>query len=432
MAVFVLGRDKQPLMPCTERRARLLLSRNRACVHRMMPFTIRLKDRTQADCVLQSLRLKLDPGSRYTGIAVVRERGFSQFVVFLAELQHRGLQIRDALESRSQLRRSRRNRKTRYRPARFNNRTKPKGWLAPSLLSRVDNCMSWVDRLRKWLPITKIDMELVKFDAQKLMRPEISGIQYQQGELAGCEVREYLLEKFSRVCVYCGAKGVPLEIEHIHPKSKGGSNRISNLALACRPCNQKKGSQDVKDFLKSKPTVLKKVLAQAKKPLKDAAAVNATRWKLFNSLKATGLPVDTVSGARAKFNRSRLNIPKTHALDAACAGKRIRDLHDWQQPTLTIKAMGRGRYKRTLTDKYGFPRSFFMEEKSIHGFQTGDLVKAVVPKGKNQGTHIGRVAVRKTGSFDIKTLSEKLGVSWKHCSLLQRADGYSYLKQQTK
>ena len=120
-------------------------------------------------------------------------------------------------------------------------------------------------------------MELVRFDLQQLENPEISGAEYQQGQLLGYEIREYLLNKWDRKCTYCKTQNIPLQVEHIHPKAKGGSNRISNLCLACEKCNLKKGTQDVKDFLSKKPDLLKQIMAQVKRPLNDAAAVNSTR-----------------------------------------------------------------------------------------------------------------------------------------------------------
>ncbi|WP_420825853.1 RNA-guided endonuclease IscB [Thiocystis violacea] len=214
--------------------------------------------------------------------------------------------------------------------------------------------------------------------------PKISSIEYQQGTLAGYEVREYLLEQWPRTCVYCCAKDVPLQIEHIEPRSKGGSSRINNLTLACAPCNDKKGTQSVAVFLKGKPDILKRIQAQAKAPLKDAAAVNATRWALFTALKATGLPVEVASGGRTKFNRARLDVPKTHALDAACMGQ-VDALHRWQRPTLAIKATGRGSYQRTGLNWFGFPCGYLIRHKRIKDFQTGDRVIAIVPTGKKTG-----------------------------------------------
>ncbi len=434
MAVFVLDKTTHPLMPCSEKRARLLLARGRAVVVRLTPFVIRLKDRIGGD--LQPVRLKLDPGSRTTGLALVRETDAmdpetgaitrTSTVLWLSALTHRGQAIRDALTARRAMRRRRRTTNLRYRAPRFDNRTKPTGWLAPSLQHRVNSTRSWINRLRRLAPITAISQELVRFDMQAMQKPDTSGVEYQQGTLAGYEVREYLLENWQRTCAYCGAKHVPLQIENIQPKSAGGSNRISNLTLACEPCNRKKGAQPVEVFLKGKPDTLTRIQSQAKAPLKDAAAVNATRWALLNALKDTDLPVETGSGGRTKFNRSRLDIPKTHALDAACVGQ-LDALHDWQRPTLAIKSTGRGSYQRTRLDRFGFPRGYLTRQKRIHGFQTGDRVIARVLSGKNAGIHVRRVAVRATGSFNIQTMSGVIqGISHRHCSVLQRADGYGY------
>jgi len=144
----------------------------------------------------------------------------------------------------------------------------------------------------RYAPITDISMELVKFDTQAMQHPEISGVEYQQGTLAGYEIREYLLEKWSRTCAYCGKSDVPLQIEHIQPLAKGGTNRISNLCLSCEPCNIKKGTQSIEQFLKGKPEILRRIRAQAKAPLKDTASVNATRWALFERLKEIELALD--------------------------------------------------------------------------------------------------------------------------------------------
>lgn len=267
--VFVLSSDGQPLDPCHEARARELLKKGRAAVWRTYPFVIRLKDRAAAESVMHPHRLKLDPGSKTTGIAIVQEG--SGRVVFAAQLTHRGQAIRDALLARRSIRRSRRQRKTRYRKARFDNRRRKEGWLPPSLLHRVLTTENWVRRLRRLCPITALSVELAKFDTQLLENAEVSGVEYQRGELLGWEVRAYLLEKWGRRCAYCGAENVPFEIDHVRPKDRGGSNRVSNLALACHDCNQAKGNRTASEF--GHP----EVEAQARASLKDAAAVNATR-----------------------------------------------------------------------------------------------------------------------------------------------------------
>ena len=427
MAVFVLDKKKKPLMPCSEKRARLLLERKKAVVHRIAPFTIRLKDRMGGET--QPVRVKLDPGSKTTGLAVVREEEgdgeTTAHVLFQAEIHHRGAAIKKKLDQRRAFRRRRRG-NLRYRKPRVDNRTRPDGWLPPSLRHRVDTTLSWVDRLRRRVPVTGISQELVRFDMQQIDNPEISGVEYQQGTLAGYEAREYLLEKWGRTCAYCGASDVPLEIDHIHPRSRGGTDRVSNLTLACRACNQKKGNRPVEEFLAKNPERLSTILARAKAPLKDAAAVNATRWALFQALKTTGLPVEVASGGRTKYNRTRLGIPKTHSLDAACVGD-VDKIQGWARPVLSIKATGRGSYQRTRLDSFGFPRGVLTRTKVHFGFQTGDRVRAIVTEGKKTGTYAGRVAVRSSGSFNIQTGSGVVqGISYKDCRLLQRADGYGY------
>ncbi|WP_075879241.1 RNA-guided endonuclease IscB [Vreelandella massiliensis] len=439
MAVFVLDKQKQPLMPCSEKRARLLLERGRAVVHKRYPFCIRLKDRVGGET--QPLRLGLDPGSKTTGLALMRESdGEQRHVLCLFDLVHRGFQIKKALAQRAAFRRRRRSKNLRYRAPRFDNRKRKAGWLPPSLQHRVDTVMAWVERLSRLAPITGISQELVRFDTQKLENPEISGVEYQQGTLLGYEVREYLLEKWGRECAYCGTAETALEIEHVVPRSRGGSNRVSNLTLSCHACNQAKDSLPLADFfardkgLKKRfkangllaDARLERVQRELKRPLRDASAVNATRWALFTALNATGLPVAVGTGGRTKYNRQRLDIPKTHALDAACVGV-FETLHDWAVPTLAIQCTGRGSYQRTRLTKHGFPRGHLMHQKQVHGFQTGDMVRAVVPTGKKAGTHTGRVAVRKTGSFNIQTDQGAVqGISHRHCTLIQRGDGYGY------
>ncbi|WP_031162942.1 RNA-guided endonuclease IscB [Streptosporangium roseum] len=428
--MFVLDKHGQPLQPTIPAYARKLLRSGRAVVHRHTPFVIRLKDRTAADSTVEGVHVGIDPGSRHTGIAVFTEHGGSRTGRYALQLDHRGAAIGDKVASRAALRRGRRSRNLRYRAPRFDNRTKPKGWLAPSLKHRVDTTMSWAGRLRRWAPVSAVHVERVAFDTHALSagRP-LEGAQYQQGTLLGYEVREYLLAKWGRACAYCAISGTPLNIDHIHPRSRGGSDRISNLTMACIPCNQTKNATPVEEFLKARPTLLAKILKQAKAPLRDAAAVNATRWALWRALEATGLPVATASGGRTKWNRSRTGAAKSHALDALHVGH-LETVIGWPSTVLVVTATGRGSYARTTPDRYGFPRLVRPRIKLHHGFQTGDLVRANVPTGKKAGVHVGRVLVRSSGSFDITTRHGRVaGISHKHVRHLQRADGYGYTTQ---
>lgn len=418
--VFVLDTIKKPLNPVHPGQARQLLKQRKAAVFRRYPFTIILKEEVTE--TPKTITLKLDPGSQFTGIALVEENQ----VIWGAELQHRGQQIKDALTSRRQLRRGRRGRKTRYRQPRFLNRKCPEGWLPPSLQHRVDTTLTWVTRLLRSCPINSISVELVKFDLQKQENPEISGVEYQHGTLYGWEVREYLLAKFHRTCQYCGVTDQPFEVDHIHPSSKGGSDRVSNLTLACHNCNQAKGNQDIKDFLKGKTDLVNRILKQAKTPLKDAAAVNSTRWKLFNSLKELQLPVETGSGGLTKFNRKRLKVPKSHWQDAACVGQVSDHLVFRTNQPLLIKATGHGTRQRCRPNKFGFPKSHAPKAKFFRGFQTGDLVSASIPKGKFAGKYVGRIAIRFRPSFVLQLPDKKFDVHPKYLTHIHRNDGYNY------
>jgi len=416
-------------MPCHPARARAFLKEGRARVHQLFPFTIRLVDRLEGDT--QPIILKIDPGATTTGFALNRaakEDLTNQTTLHLAELTHRGEDIRARNIKRAGYRRRRRNSNLRYRAPRFKNRCPAPGWLPFSLMARVNNILSWVRRYGKLAPITAIEVESVRFDTQLLQNPLISGIEYQQGALAGYEIREYLLQKWGRQCVYCGKENVPLQIDHIIPKGRG-SNRPSNLTIACQDCNQAKGNSLIETFLADQPERLQEILAHIQKPLAASAVVNATRKCLVGKLRETGLPIATFSGGLTKFNRAKLSVPKTHAFDAACVG-RVKELKAWAMPVFCIKATGRGSYQRTRVTKEGFPRAYLPRTKTVQGFRTGDLVKALVPKGNKRGVYTGRVAVRTSGSFNIQTQNGTVqGISQRHCRCIYRADGYTYYRR---
>ena len=418
--VFVVDAEKHPLAPCHPEHARRLLTEGKAAVWRHFPFTIIL-NRPVPDARPTPLRVKLDPGSRVTGLALINDA--TGQVAWAAELRHWGQRIRDALLARRALRRGRRYRTTRYRPPRFANRRRREGWLPPSLESRLSNVLTWVARLRRYAPVGAVSQELVQFDTQLLQRPAISGVEYQQGELAGYEVREYLLEKWERMCAYCGARNVPLQIVHIVPKACGGSNRVSNLTIACAPCNTAKRTQTAAEF--GHP----EVQAQARQPLKDAAAVNASRWALFHRLETTGLPIEVGTGGRTKWNRTQQSLSKGHWIDAACVGASTpKRIHTEDIRPLSITAVGHGTRQMCGTDKYGFPMRHRTRQKRHFGFQTGDLVRAAVPLGlKTVGRHTGRVVVCASGSFDLATAAGRVQrVSHRYCQVISRSDGYGY------
>lgn len=419
--VFVLDTNRCPLAPCSPARARELLKKGKAAVFRRYPFTIILKREVEADP--EGCQLKLDPGSKTTGIALLS----GEKVIWAAELTHRGAQIKQRLESRRALRRGRRNRLHYRHPsfrtkAQINNAKRGfairKGRLPPSLQHRVETTLTWVNRILRLAPVQEITQELVRFDMQLMDNPDIGGVQYQQGTLAGYEVREYLLEKWNRTCAYCGKKDVPLQIEHIHPKAGGGSNRISNLTLACEPCNKKKGRRPVEEFLKKKPEVLKRIQTQAKRPLKDAAAVNSTRWALFRRLDRVCDAVTVGSGGETKYNRQRFEIPKSHWADAACVGTMEAITLCTEQPLL-ITCKGQGGRQKAVVDKYGYPKQH-RSLKPIHGWRSGDIAKC---DGK-----IGRISPRQTGSFEMRAFDGGKPFSRPKDKFVpvHRNDGYQY------
>jgi RRXRR protein/HNH endonuclease len=279
--VFVLDRHKKPLMPCTPRQARLLLAWVRAVVHRVKPFVIRLRDRSAQDSVLN-----IDPVSRTTGMTLVRTEERSEgevlHALFCSEVCHRGQSIHRGKQTQRHARRHRRSANLRHRAPHFDNQAVAKGWLPPSLPSQVGNSLTWTRRYGQWVLLSCIEVERVRFDTQLLQNPDISGLDYQHGERVGWEARAYLLLKYAYRCVLW-QDGWPFELDHIRPRSRGGSNRISNLALACHACNMAKGNQTAHEF--GHP----EVEASARRPLKDAAAVNERR-ALSHQPDSKGLP----------------------------------------------------------------------------------------------------------------------------------------------
>jgi len=432
MAVFVLDARHQPLMPCSEKRVRLLLQR-RAGVHRVVPFCIRLKDLLVKASTLPPVVLKIDPSSRTTGLALVRSaptrvgEGEVHRAVSLIHLAHRGQLVHENPRQRAGYRRRRRSTTLRCRAPRFANRRRPLGWLPPSLQSRIGTVLTWARRFQRLVPLTRMDIERVKFDTALLQHPELRGVEYQRGELFRWEVCAYLLEKFGRRCACCRHTTGPFELDHALPRSRGDSDRASNLALTCRPFNQARGDQTATAF--GHPEV--QAQAQAQAPMRDAAAVNATRYALCDALRARGLPLITWSGGGTRWNRERFGILKDHARDALCVG----DLAgvsgvsgasgaSGARRTLSISATGRGNYQLTNVDASGLLQGYLPRHKRLHGFETRDLERVEVPAHlTTAGTHASRVVVRRTGGFRVGRVE---GIPAQYCRLVQRADGYAY------
>lgn len=297
--VYVLNMRGQPLMPTTPRKARNLVKTNKAKVIRRIPFTIQLGYATGE--TKQQIKLGIDSG--YSGVGFSATTKKREVIAGEVELRP---DVSRNLTQRRQYRRTRRNRLW-YRKPRFNNRvaTKKKGWLPPSLRHKLASHKRLIADIQRLLPITTICVEVASFDAHKLKKPEISGVEYHQGELQGYEIREYLLEKWHRTCAYCGKTGIPLEIEHIVPKSRGGSNRVANLTLSCRRCNVKKGEQTATEF--GSPDIAK----QATSSLQAAPFMNLVRTHLVEELGC-----EKTYGYITKHDRIKLGLAKSHVNDA--------------------------------------------------------------------------------------------------------------------
>ena len=540
--VFVLDCNKTPLAPCHPARARELLRKGKAIVLRRYPFVIQLKYTIKTP-INNQFEIRIDPGSITTGISIISKGQRGDRCIISINLYHpRGKKISKDLTTRRSLRRNRRFR-LRYRKPRFLNRRKSKGWLPPSVLHRVLISMTWIDRIMRFCPITSSRIEMVKFDTHKLLNPEVTGKQYQQGSLFRTEMRHYLLTAYNGKCQYC--KGLSkklyktdfrtklMEREHLTPRSRGGSDALSNATLSCRFCNEQKGNKTLKEFYefakKNKSeyyTQLKKtipILIKGQKPtLKDQAVMNATRYRLRDYLKTLGLEPMEKPGWQTAYNRNRQKYRKDHWIDAACIGnqedivyipnlmrplkvtamghgnrkmcnhdahgtRKIRDkqklverqrkqslrdkrkLHLLQRkqkeqikdkPNKAIQSKGkdspslikirklRKQALRNRVGKYGIQNrlrkhmSLYQKRKArvgekgpsrIFGYRTGDIVKAEIPKynstgrqNKYFGHYTGRIMIRSSGFFSLKTTLGLIPVSYRYLKRLHQNDGYTY------
>lgn len=301
--VYVISIEGYPLMPCKEAKARHLLKANKAKVVKKIPFTIQLT--FSCDNITQLISLGVDTGSRHIGLSATTE----DKVLYEADVELRN-DIVDLLSSRREARRTRRNRKTRYRKARFNNRKKSEGWLAPSVHHKIETHINMIKELHKILPITNIVVEVASFDIQKIKNPNISGIGYQQGEQLGFwNVREYVLHRDGHKCQCCKGKSKDkiLNVHHIESRKTGG-NAPNNLITLCKTCHTGYHEGSVK-----LPKTIKRGMS-----FKDATFMGIMRWAFYNKLKELYPNVSLTYGYITKNTRIKNNLPKDHYIDARC------------------------------------------------------------------------------------------------------------------
>lgn len=385
MKVFVVSQEGKPLMPTTPRRARIFLRAKRARMVLRSPFTIQLRFETTS--YTQPVTVGVDTGSKTVGIATTA----NQETLLQAEVQLR-TNISEKLTQRRTYRRARRSRKTRYRAPCFANRRRPVGWLPPSVSSKLAATLKAIHFAASLLPVRQVNVEIASFDMQKMRDPEIAGISYQQGSLFGYQVREYVLEKWHRTCVYCGKKDTVLQIEHIVPKARGGSDRVDNLTLACQPCNQRKGNQTASEF------GFPQIQAQALLPLRDAAHVSALKTSLVAQLQQQfgKAHIQVRYGYQTKYQRIQvLDLPKSHTNDAAAIACEIGEMARPLETVYRIHCLPRGQYQRFnglhSEHKCWAPRK-------VRGFKLYEVVEV-------QGD-VGYIAGRREkGAFIIKDVT---------------------------
>lgn len=448
--VILLDKHKKPAGFTTESHLRRLTEKHNAVIYRKFPCVAILtkQDRREFNG-LKTFRIKIDPGATNTGISIVCNE--TNEVVLFMQIEHRGIQVKANLETRQKVRKSRRNRKTGYRRRKYKggrnyDSSMHRKSLTPSIKSTADNIINWCKKLKRWVNLTTSSVEAVRFDTQLMDNPDINGIEYQQGELFGYELKEYLLDKYGHTCQYCnGVSGdVVLEWEHIIPRSRGGSNSAKNATLSCKSCNREKSNKTPEEWAKSirsKSAITKLDQARLdgiysvinKKPKASnryCAWVNASRHYLESALFALFGEVECSSGGRTKYNRKKLNLPKDHHYDALCVGI-VPDcgyIDKTNGYVLMVKAKGRGTRLRGNINSCGIITVKYSNRTKTHkGFMTGDIVYADVPKGKHKGRYVGRIAIRQSGNFrmiDTNGIGHDIGCQY--MTIIQKSDGYAY------
>lgn len=299
--VFVFNMRGTPLMPCTQRKARILLKEGKAIIKKYNPFTIQLTYATGE--TKQECHIGVDTGSKHIGIAVTSE----DKVFYKAEIELRQ-DVSANLDTKRIYRRSRRTRKTRYRKSRFLNRKRTDKWLPPSIQNRIDHTFRWIDTFDSLVPNTIVHIEVGKFDVAKMINPDINGVDYQQGQTYGYfEERYFVFARDNYTCQVCGkAKNKILQTHHIIYRSNGGTNRVDNLITVCTDChtsdNHKKGG------------ILYKWQGEHKKvqQYKEPPFMNTLRKRIF----ARYTNANITYGSQTTPKRKEMGLSKTHYNDA--------------------------------------------------------------------------------------------------------------------
>ncbi len=394
MFVFVLNHHGEPLMPCKPSKARKLLNNGKAKLVKQTPFTIQLLFGSSG--YKQEISLGVDAGTKHIGFSATT----STKVLLEGEVQLR-TDIQRAMRS------ARRSRKTRYRQARFLNRKKPKGWLAPSVQHKVDAHLKLVRMIHRLLPIKHLTIEVAQFDIQKIKSPDISGDLYQKGDQLGFwNVREYVFFRDKHICQHCKGKSKDkiLNVHHIESRHTGGDTP-DNLLTLCETCHKKIHKENLEHLFQRKS-----------RSFRDATQMTVMRWFIYNAVKETYPYVKLTYGFLTKNIRIQNGLEKRHAVDARCiSGNPLSEEPNVSYLFRQVRANNRQLHKMTIGKKG--KRKANKAERFVRGYQLFDKVHY-------EGQTCFVFGRRKTGYFDLRTLQ---GVrvhkcaSHKKLTLLERA-----------
>lgn len=400
MFVYILNCHGHPLMPCSPRKARVLLKAGKAHVVRMVPFTLQLLYGSSG--YKQEVSLGIDAGTQHIGVSATTEKA----VLFEAEVQPR-TDIQELLATRSQFRRARRSRKTRYRKCRFLNRKKAEGWLAPSIEHKVAVHLKTIRLVHKILPVRTTMIEVAQFDLQKIRHPEIEGQEYQQGpQLGFWNVREYVLARDGHCCQWCQGKSKDriLNVHHIESRKTGGDSP-ENLITLCETCH---------DFIHR--THQEHKIERKSRGFRDATQMGIMRWRIYEQANLLFPNVGLTYGYITKHTRITNNLEKSHLIDARCiSGHPLASSEGTWYLIKYVRRNNRQLHKATI--RKGGKRLRNTAAKSIQGFRLFDLVKY-------QGTMCFVFGRRSSGYFDLRTLDGtriSASASYKRLTVVQKA-----------
>jgi len=413
MRVFVVNMRGKPLMPTTQRKARLLIKQGKAKIYKYEPFTIQLTYQTGE--AVQEVNIGIDTGVKNTGIAVTSGKK----VIAKGTIELRD-DVKPLLETRKTYRRGRRHRKTRYRKPRWRNRTKPGGWLPPSIRSRIGNIMAWIDKFCLLLPDAKLTIEVGKFDIQKIENPEIQGTEYQQGEMYGYRNRiAYLLSREKGKCQYCGSfyeTGNKWRLHHIWGKDR---DRPEDWALLHEDCH-------IALHANKEGHVLQK---KTPKAYKEPVFMNIIRRKFFIRYP----DAEFTYGNITYQDRCGLGLEKTHYNDAAAASG-IKEIKEDAEPFLARQTRIKKRSLHEATARKGRKtpnRGAKRNPKntpSAYGFHLNDKVEFEGRRGYVTGFTAGGVYVKdNSGGYITKAGKSYKQLPPKELKFISHCRGWQFI-----